>query len=180
MVTSKIQNKVNGYLLENPVKNAQNLLDIEKCLSNDGLYLPENISIHSQGIGSINFIKWYEALIKTSELSEYPKTYDDCCPIVGVTQDGFCNGHRDLLLEELQKLLICRDAYWELLKWTFDIKYCYDNDIEVAYICRGIEGIELQEGLLGSSAILTFPTYEACRTFYNNFKGLIEKCKELL
>ena len=52
--------EVNHYLQDTTIKNAQNLLDIEKCLENDGLYLPNNVIIHKNGIGSIDFIKWFE------------------------------------------------------------------------------------------------------------------------
>ena len=54
-----------------------NVVDIETCLEMDGLKLPENVVINSKGIGSIQFIQWYEK-------PQYPKTYDECCNILGI------------------------------------------------------------------------------------------------
>lgn len=117
----------------------------------------------------------------------YPKTYEECCEIVKVekkhTLEGEIirvNNYKIALLESFQKLLICRDAYWKIAgeemglgkPWepTMETVYCIsrnDNVIECSY--RG-----------GKSNILEFPTPEMRDAFYENFKELIEICKELL
>ena len=115
----KTQADVDKYLQEHSVKNGMNVIDIETCLKMDGLKLPENVVINSKGIGSIQFIQWYEK-------SQYPKTYKECCDIVNASPYvklvyDKSNGQTysyDIdnlqIYENLRKLKICRDAYWKI------------------------------------------------------------------
>lgn len=65
----KTQEEVNEYLLNNPVKNPANLWDIEQILQNDGLKLPENVQVNSNGISGIAFTKWYETTNTENNIS---------------------------------------------------------------------------------------------------------------
>ena len=49
--------------------------------------------------------------------SSYPKTFENCLKILGYNiahTIPMNHGHNGLLMMKLQRLLICRDAYWKL------------------------------------------------------------------
>ena len=173
----KTQVEVDKYLQEHSVKNAMNVVDIETCLETDGLKLPENVVINSKGIGSIQFIQWYEK-------PKYPKTYEECCKILDWNQRDYDRvGYKSDLLCKLQVLLLCRDAYWEIAgeemgldkPWEPD----WNNVSDKHCIYFGSGEIWLTE-CQTRQCTLAFLTKEMRDEFYNNFKDLIEKCKELL
>lgn len=128
---------------------------------------------------------------------KYPKTYEECCRLIGAKADRhYFYTKRDKevdyphevkilsLLDDLRMLLICRDAYWKIAgeemglgkAWEPDWKngkqkkYCIYNNS--GYISKGVWYF--------TSDILVFPTEEMRDAFYENFKDLIEQCKELL
>ena len=124
---------------------------------------------------------------------KYPTTYEECCervnacPTVGISYDSnedmLYNDDVDLTLLALRKLLICRNAYWKIAgeqmgldkSWKHDMaKDDFSYAISYQYGC--IEKNEIRH----KNAVLTFPTKEMRDTFYENFKDLIEQCKELL
>ena len=109
---------------------------------------------------------------------EYPKTYEECCKVLNT----YCTmparpGYKEVLIAKFQELLICRDAYWKIAgDWKPDwlnkeqdkfVIYTHNNDIQ------------FNSFILGHN-ILAFPTFEIRDMFYENFKELIEECKELL
>ena len=90
----KTQAEVDKYLQEHSVKNGMNVIDIENCLEMDGLKLPENVVINSKGIGSIQFIQWYEK-------SQYPRDFDECCEVLNLGEDGklWTKGYKSSLVQ---------------------------------------------------------------------------------
>lgn len=129
---------------------------------------------------------------------EYPKTYGECCEILGVDPNNFLtitncyegevettDYERSLSSKftSLWGLLICRDAYWKIAgeemglgkPWEYD---CNSEDFTPAIIYRSgcIQKVEIQY----RNAILTFPTLEMRDAFYENFEELIIICKKLL
>ena len=132
-------------------------------------------------------------IVLEKKKKEYPKTYLECCDILEI-QDIISQGVNGYLrdkLETLQKLLICRDAYWKIAgeemglgkPWEPD----WENSEERRYSIVNIEGdINLPEKTLTkwilkvTNKILVFPTEEMRDAFYENFKKEIEMCKELL
>ena len=124
----------------------------------------------------------YEFVLKDGKTyfvkkNKYPKTYEECCKILGIEdrENGYC-GYEYELLGEFQKLYICRDAYWKIAgDWIPEFrfgkkKYCImtkDNKVISATVEE-------------TNRILVFPTEEMRDEFYDNFKELIEYCKELL
>lgn len=121
---------------------------------------------------------------------KYPDNYDECVRIAKNIH-GY-DIHIDVpaygeLMESFVKLLICRDAYWKIAgeelglgkPWEpkfgktilFSIKFYLYQDSFI-----------LHKGEYSSSdnCILVFPTEEMRDVFYENFKDLIEQCKELL
>jgi hypothetical protein len=120
--------------------------------------------------------KWFVVKKKP----ELPKTYEECCRVLGIADvgNGYC-GYKWKLLGAFQELLICRDAYWKLVgDWKPDFLNP-TKEIRYFLFCTGTT-IENGQGLFPTNKILIFPTEEMRDVFYENFKDLIEKCKELL
>lgn len=89
------------------------------------------------------------------------------------TEENYRKGQ----LNTLQQLLIFRDAWWKMADdwkpdWTnFKVnKFCIGVDRNITSDCNKVTG----------NKILAFPTAEMRDAFYDNFKDLIEQCKELL
>lgn len=111
---------------------------------------------------------------------EFPKTYAECSLING------CEGRISLkIIGEFTRLINARNAYWKIAgeemglekSWEPDwcdytTKYCIIYSPQHGGICkRQYDGIK---------HLLAFPTAEMRDAFYENFKDLIERCKELL
>lgn len=121
-------------------------------------------------------------IIDTKEITmkkkkpEYPKTYEECCNVLGHVTIDDVRGYKDLLLDNLQMLLICRDAYWKI---AGDWKPNFTNQ-EEKFIIANYYGKVYPAVATNYNRVLVFPTEEMRDTFYENFKELIEECKELL
>ena len=160
----------------------------EMVVSIDEWILPEGYIFKDENGNVINAKK----IVLEKKKKEYPKTYEECYKIMGVKlSDCYIQGYKSPLLEDLQELLICRDAYWKIAgdemglgkPWEPDWK----NSEERRYCIVNIEGdINLPEKVLTkwilkvTNKILVFPTEEMRDAFYENFKELIKMCKELL
>lgn len=136
----------------------------------------------------------------------YPKTYEECCEILGVDPNNFLaitnfyDGEVETTDYErglsskfasLWGLCVCRDAYWKIAGEEMGLgnpwKPDWENSEERRYSIVNIEGdINLPETTLTkwilkvTNKILVFPTIEMRDAFYDNFKKEIEICKELL
>lgn len=115
---------------------------------------------------------------------KYLKTYKECCDTLGIdTMDNDAKGYKHFLVIQFQELLIARDAYWKMAgeqmglgkSWKPDWNWREDK------FCIGTIYDEIEKFHAGSqNSMLAFPTEEMRDTFYENFKDLIESCKELL
>ena len=119
----------------------------------------------------------------------YPKTYKECCDLLGIdTMDNDAKGYKHFLVIQFQELLIARDAYWriagEQMRLGKPWKPDYDSGVNKY-------GIIYMNGVVQKSnpttnwerhlnKVLDFPTAEMRDAFYENFKELINKVKELL
>ena len=80
----------------------------------------------------------------------------------------------------------CRDAYWKVYGEQMELgkpwKPDWDDDewSDMYYISFDGKHIDKEKGYPCCNMILIFPTAEMRDTFYENFKSLIENCKELL
>jgi hypothetical protein len=118
--------------------------------------------------------------------SKYPKTLGDCCKIIVDIGDYQMCGYKHELLFNFQNLLICRDAYWKIAGEQMGLGKPWEPDWlsgrkEEKY-CIGTQNNEIWHDFseYGGNEILAFPTMEMRDAFYENFKDLIEQCKELL
>lgn len=135
--------------------------------------------------------KWFVVKKK-----EYPKTYEECCKVLGFENTELVFGDdysvintpkkqwkRLGLMNRFNKLLICRDAYWKLYGEEVGLGRPWepDSDTEVynIYHFRNIINIS-GSYCVGNSNILEFPTAEMRDFFKENFDPDIEFCKELL
>ena len=116
----------------------------------------------------------------------YPKTYAECCGVIGY---GGIIGFTGLAVEEedLYRNFIalkrCRDAYWKIAGEELGLDKPWEpvwDESEDLYTIHTFNGEIRLSGTAHRNAILVFPTEEMRNIFYDNFKDLIEKCKELL
>ena len=102
---------------------------------------------------------------------------------MNLNTDCSVRGYKVGLLFALQKLLICRDAYWKLYgeemglgkSWEPDwndtsIKYCLERDFDA--IDKNVSNHK--------GRTFAFPTAEMRDAFKENFDPDIEICKEFL
>lgn len=116
---------------------------------------------------------------------QYPKTYEECCKVLSLGEDGrlYTKGYKASLIQEFQQLLICRDAYWKIIGEQMGLDkpwapvYTDDN---IKYSITTHKNRLDFNGTIERNYVLIFPTKEIKNAFYENFKELIEKCKELL
>ena len=132
---------------------------------------------------------------------KYPATYEECKELMNITWKW----HQEMLLEgsdnrelyekkldfklvRLKQLLICRDAYWKIAgDWEPDWDKCTGEKYCIAGFLNDLWGDSRADKHYFSNTeseyynrILSFPTSEMRDAFYENFKELIESCKELL
>lgn len=115
---------------------------------------------------------------------QYPKTYEECCKVLGYEPDeDEINCYQGQLIKPFVKLLICRDAYWKIegeqmgLGKLWEPDWAKDIEKYVIYPFQYLYSIDVENY---RNTILAFPTREMRDAFYENFKDLIEQCKELL
>lgn len=116
---------------------------------------------------------------------QYPKTYEECCNVLGCDRNLILGAMpmKYQVLINFQKLLICRDAYCKIageemgLDKPWEPDYTDDNVKYIISIHRNHLDLNVT---IERNYILIFPTAEMRDTFYENFKDLIEQCKELL
>lgn len=117
--------------------------------------------------------------------SRYPKTYKECCKLLSLGEDGnlYTKGYKARLIQGLQKLLICRDAYWKIAGEEMGLEKPWEPNWTAM---EGMSSIfRFRYNIVCCSnkhqqCLLAFPTKEMRNTFFENFKDLIEECKEFL
>lgn len=146
--------------------------------------LPDGYIFKDENGNVINATK-----IVLEKKNKYPKTYEECAKILlerASVRNDF--GYKADLLVALQKLLVCRDAYWKLYGEEMGLSKPWEPDYD-----SGVNkyGIICMNGVVQKSnpttnwerhlnKVLDFPTEEIRDAFYENFKSEIKICKELL
>jgi hypothetical protein len=136
---------------------------------------------------------------------EYPKTYKECCEVlagrkpnpneISFDKMDLCLVDLDntqnidfqtpqlLRLNELFKLLMCRNAYWKIAgeQLGLDKPWQYDmSKDEFSYAISYQYGYIQKNEIRYKNAIFAFPTSEMRDAFKENFDDDIEFCKEFL
>ena len=182
-------------LVEEEMKSEDGLLDeyeeltdrafkggYEKCKSDielNGFQLPEGYQFVDENGNEIFTSK----IILKKKKKEYPKTYEECCRVLGISDGEFMfNGLSDDEYDLFDKFVVlkrCRDAYWKIAgeemglgkPWEPDWndekqnKYGFHNEVKYTII---------------NSATFVFPTAEMRDAFKENFDPDIEICKKFL
>ena len=157
--------------------------------------LPKDHVLKDENGNVINATK----IVLEKKKKEYPKTYEECCKVMGVNHTNdldICEHcdykteityYEDSLLEKIEtlyRLIICRDAYWKIAGEEMRLGKPWEPDWldydTKKYIITSTKVFETFGGLGYINYILAFPTEEMRDAFYENFKELIENCKELL
>ena len=87
------------------------------------------------------------------------------------------------MIIQFQELIIARDAYWKIAGEQMGLGKPWkpDWDWRKSKFCIGVIGDKIEKFIVGTQQyMLSFPTEEIRDVFYDNFKELIESCKELL
>ena len=114
---------------------------------------------------------------------KYPKLTNlyECKEILG-EKDIYqsVSGYKGELLTNFQRLLIFRNAYWKIAGEQMGLDKPWEPDWKDMYYVITVR--DDGDFLLHrrTRALLIFPTEEMRDAFYENFKDLIEMCKELL
>lgn len=124
-------------------------------------------------------VEEYLEYVNNIRQPQYPKTCEECAEILleraSVRNDI---GYKGDLLVNLQRLLICRDAYWFIYNnWKPTHKSGCDNTI---YTIHRFNEKVIKGATSHRHFLLEFPTEEMRDEFYENFKTLIFACKELI
>lgn len=128
---------------------------------------------------------------------EYPKTYEECCKALNLTKyppalvpnkSMFISQYEDFPhyyeIQKFAELLICRDAYWKIAGEQLGLDKPWEPDWlnfeQDKYVLYTHNNVICSNRYLLSHNVLAFPSEEMRDVFFENFKELIEFCKELL
>ena len=136
-----------------------------------------------------------QKIVLEKKKKEYPKTYEECCEIMNVIMeteivaDAYSERlddyelNLDIKIENLRKLHICRDAYWKIAGEEIGLGKPWEPDwdnVSDKYCIYFVSGNAWLKECQTRQCFFAFPTAEMRDAFYENFKELIEICKELL
>lgn len=159
-------------------RNSTRCLFMDNCPHNQPkttIEIPENWIIKDENNNVINTTK----IILEKKEKKYPKTYEECSLINGA------EGRISLsIIGKFTKLINARNAYWRIAGKEMELgkpwKPDWTNQESLKYCIAGVEGqIKTAERYIVNT-ILAFPTAEMRDAFYENFKELIEECKDFL
>ena len=127
---------------------------------------------------------------------QYPKTYVECCKVVNASPHvtlvyDLSDGQKysyDVdnieLYNNFRRLKICRDAYWKIVGEQMELGKPWEPDWlnveQDKYVLFTHNDAICSNCYVLGHNFLAFPTKEMRDAFYENFKDLIEQCKELL
>ena len=186
----------NGKIIKNSEMNTNDnnvdlTLKISQCY-----VLPDGFHFADENGNVIDSTKIL--LVKNSP--SYPTTYEKCCEMIGIEEDLWFT-YEDIdanhinpacisnyrmrrldLYHNFEKLIICRDAYWKIAGEQMGLGKPWEPAIQDSIwgITRSKDEVEKYSCHFGKTNPLEFPTVEMRDAFYDNFKDLIELCKELL
>lgn len=137
-----------------------------------------------------------QKIIMEKKKIEYPRTYEACCKILGFENTELVFGDdysvintpkeqwkRLGLMNQFNKLLICRDVYWKLYGEEMGLGKPWepsDSDYITGRYCIFVHRGNIICDTPAQDCVLTFPTPEMRDAFKKNFDPEIEICKEFL
>lgn len=168
------------FITENGLQLNQSNISLEKEMEWN---LPQGYQFKDENGNIINTTK----IVLEKKKKEYPKTYEECCKIL------LYSGNYNMILttdvdnkifNALYRLKVCRDAYWKIAGEEMGLGKPWEPDwtnLDQSKFVISIvnEKISFREYYF-EQKLLAFPTEEMRDAFYENFKDLIEQCKELL
>ena len=159
-----------------------NGLPFNEWLSHRGAFhIPDGYELKDENGNVINTHK----IVLEKKKNEYPKTYEECCEILEDVADCSLSCFACGVLNNLQKLLLCRAAYWKIAgeemgletPWGPD----YTNTSEKKFaIWFDFGEIKTGGAFTTTQMLLSFPTAEMRDAFKENFDPDIKKCKMFL
>lgn len=123
---------------------------------------------------------------------QYPKSYEECCDILQLEHTFELKNltiDEEKLTDSFIRLKRCRAAYWKIAREQMGLDKPWEPDYNEESYEQGspkkyviyYTGTYITKGVKCTpSHILAFPTEEMRDAFFENFKELIELCKELL
>ena len=162
-------------------KNGESKVNGEYYSTPKYLVRPSGYQFKDENGNVINATK----IVLEKKKKEYPKTYEECCKVLSLGEDGrlYTKGYKASLIQNFQKLIICRAAYWKIAGEEMGLGKPWEPDWNtsepkyvIAYTSRGIE----KQWETTYCKSFAFPTPEMRDAFKENFDPDIEFCKELL
>ena len=141
-----------------------------------------------EGMSSESALQTINDLYCELHKPQYPKTYEECCKVLFPNSielgKVLTSGYNCELLKKLGELLICRNAYWKIVGEQMGLgepwKPNWLNTEQDKFVLYTNNNVICSNRFVLGHNVLAFPTAEMRDVFYENFKELIEKCKELL
>lgn len=161
-----------------------NGLPFNEWLSHKGsFHVPNGYELKDENGNVINATK----IVLEKKKKEYPKTYEECCKVLGYGDiEAYCffhNGADEGLFEALYRLKVCRDAYWKIAGDEMGLGKPWEPDwtnISDKYCIYFVSGNAWSKECQTRQCPFAFPTSEMRDAFKKNFDPDIEICKELL
>ena len=140
------------------------------------IIVPDNCEVwDDQG----NVIKTSKIIIIREVKKTYPNTINDCYNLL--EDDELVS---PTLMRKFQELINARNSYWKIAGDEIGLRKPWEpdwkNDEQFKYIITCRRGCIIKDTYTAKDVILAFPTEEMRDAFKENFKELIEQCKELL
>ena len=168
---------------------------LEGAMLHTGVVCPEGYEFKDENGNVINASK----IVLEKKKPKYPESYEECCQVLNIavrdleildnmldTTEITYQKNLDRYINALRKLLICRDAYWyyyakeDNMPFNWKPNWAMYSEPKHCIIYSDNEIKWQGKHFVTEAKILAFPTGEMRDAFYENFKDLIEECKELL
>jgi hypothetical protein len=115
---------------------------------------------------------------------KYPKTIEECVKLLRVDFKLDMDSYKRKLMANFYRLILCRDTYWKIAGEEMGLgkpwQPNWDDEDEYKYGLFRLRNLIYKDTAAINPTLLIFPTQEMRDVFYENFKDLIEQCKELL
>lgn len=125
-------------------------------------------------------------LVINKKEPNYPKTFNECQEYKQKVASTLYKENEDieskLKLQNFEKIIYCRNVYWKIAGEELGLNKSWHPSISTDgnYAIYKFNDRITVNHVFPNSKVLEFPTEKMRDNFYNNFKELIEPCKEFL